>query len=100
MVISYLFQLFDTLKARDNEESFKHKVHAVEGDITEDNFGMKEGDVQMLHDKINIVLHSAATINFNEPIEWVTKATLKCQLIIRYIPKVDEDRLHSPWWDW
>ena len=53
----------------DKEETFRHKVHAVEGDISLDKFGINEKDMQMLKEKINITIHSAATINFNDPLE-------------------------------
>ena len=62
-------QLFDTLRSIDPEETFRHKVHAIEGDIALDEFGIKAKDQEMMKENINIVIHSAATINFNDPIE-------------------------------
>jgi len=45
------------------------KVHAVSGDIAEDDMGLQDDQKAHLEDNINIVFHSAATIRFDEPLK-------------------------------
>ena len=43
-----------------------NKVEAVNGDITEDNFGLDEESLTNLIENVNIIFHSAATVRFDE----------------------------------
>lgn len=45
------------------------KLKPLSGDICCDNLGLSENDIQELINKVSIVIHSAATIRFDEPIE-------------------------------
>ena len=38
------------------------KVEAIDGDITEENFGLSQEDEKKLLENVNIVFHSAATV--------------------------------------
>lgn len=60
------FKLFDRLKASHPE--FMEKVVPIEGDITLDNLGLSEENIQRLVEDVNIIFHLAATINFQEPL--------------------------------
>jgi thioester reductase-like protein/1-acyl-sn-glycerol-3-phosphate acyltransferase len=43
------------------------KVHAIAGDVGKEECGMSADDVAVMEREVNIWIHSAATINFNEP---------------------------------
>lgn len=44
------------------------KLHYLKGDVLTDNLGLSESDADLLKSCVNIVIHSAATVCFNEPI--------------------------------
>lgn len=46
-----------------------NKLRGVTGDIEEDNLGLSASDSQLIYNSVNIVIHSAATVRFNEPIK-------------------------------
>jgi len=60
-------QLFDNLRSEQPE--FTSKVHAVSGNIAEEDLGLEDDQKTYLEDNINIVFHSAATIRFDEPLK-------------------------------
>jgi fatty acyl-CoA reductase len=66
---------FDILREK-NPEAL-NKITLVEGDISEDGLGISETDRQMLCDDISVIIHSAATINFNEPLKIAVKTNLQ-----------------------
>lgn len=39
------------------------------GDISEDQLGLSTEDEELLHNSVNIIIHSAATVRFNDPIK-------------------------------
>jgi fatty acyl-CoA reductase len=57
-------QLFEKLKSEDN--GFRKKVIAVEGDCREPNLGLSPDDRQRIVENVNIVFHVAATVRFDE----------------------------------
>lgn len=52
------------------------KIIAIEGDITKENYGLSEDDLKLFYDNVNVVIHSAATISFNEPLKVATQINL------------------------
>jgi fatty acyl-CoA reductase len=56
---------FDRIRAR-NPDDLK-KIIALEGDITLDNFGMSDKDLEIFYEKVNVIYHSAASVKLNEP---------------------------------
>ena len=56
--------VFERLKEMDAD--LLGKVVALNGDITEDNFGLDEDSQRLLVENVNIVFHSAATVRFDE----------------------------------
>lgn len=62
-------QLYDVLREQQGP-SFYDKVKAIDGDMLEDRLGLSDEDRQMLEDEVNIVLHSAATVKFDEHLRW------------------------------
>ncbi|KAH9597196.1 Male sterility [Trypanosoma melophagium] len=62
---------FDPLKSSLGEDKFKSlckRVIAVEGNITDDRLGLSEKDCQKILESVNFVIHVAATVNFDEPL--------------------------------
>jgi fatty acyl-CoA reductase len=57
-------QLFERLKAEDN--GFRKKIVAVEGDCTQPGLGLSPDNRQRIVEHVNIVFHMAATVRFNE----------------------------------
>lgn len=60
-------QIFDKLLSTTSPDIFK-KLVAVSGDVGEDSLGLSAADRKLLVDKINVVIHSAATLDFQEPL--------------------------------
>lgn len=44
-------------------------IVAIESDITETGLGLSQSDRTLLQDKVNIVLHSAASVKFDAPLK-------------------------------
>lgn len=42
------------------------KIKPIQGDVSEPNIGLSPSDQELLSEKVNIVIHSAATIRFVE----------------------------------
>ena len=59
-------QLFEKLKAENN--GFRKKIIAVEGDCTQPGLGLSPDDRQRIVQHVNIVFHMAATVRFNDPL--------------------------------
>ncbi|XP_062560807.1 putative fatty acyl-CoA reductase CG8306 [Armigeres subalbatus] len=55
--------VFETLLQQSSSDIFR-KLHAVAGDVGEENLGLSSEDRSMLAQKINVVIHSAATLDF------------------------------------
>ena len=62
-----LSQIFDKIK--ENNPGALHKIVPIEGDITLPNLGIQQTDFELLTNEVSIVFHSAATVNFNEPLK-------------------------------
>ncbi|XP_063925301.1 putative fatty acyl-CoA reductase CG8306 [Zophobas morio] len=59
-------QVFEILlKDRSVEEAFA-KVRAIAGDVGEDNLGLSIEDRKVITDNVNVIIHSAATLDFGE----------------------------------
>ncbi|KAG5667603.1 hypothetical protein PVAND_015579 [Polypedilum vanderplanki] len=59
--------LFD--KIREKNPEALNKIVLVNGDVAMENLGLSETDQKKLCDNVNVIIHSAATINFNEPLK-------------------------------
>uniref|UniRef100_K3X176 Phospholipid/glycerol acyltransferase domain-containing protein n=1 Tax=Globisporangium ultimum (strain ATCC 200006 / CBS 805.95 / DAOM BR144) TaxID=431595 RepID=K3X176_GLOUD len=65
-------QIFDRLRSErphDFHEFITSKLHSVAGDVTLPGLGLNPLDAQLLQENVQIVIHSAATVQFNEPLE-------------------------------
>jgi len=56
--------VFDRLKKLDPDRL--RRVEAVNGDITEEDFGIDEDSRKMLIENVDVIFHSAATVRFDE----------------------------------
>ncbi|XP_044763241.1 fatty acyl-CoA reductase wat-like [Coccinella septempunctata] len=78
-------ELFEDLvfdKMKKANPKFRHKVVPIEGDCCLPQVGLKDQDVQMLIDKVNIVFHVAATVRFDEKLKNATTINVKASLYI------------------
>lgn len=46
--------------------NFEEKVQAISGDLQADGLGISDNDKRILQESVNIVIHSAATVKFDE----------------------------------
>ncbi|CAH0404459.1 unnamed protein product [Chilo suppressalis] len=53
-----------------------HKLVPVAGDVGDDNLGLSSEDRQMLIDNVNVVVHSAATLDFQDNLRPTVKINL------------------------
>lgn len=49
---------------------FRKRLHIIEGDIAADKLGMSLEDYDKIRQNVNIVIHSAASVNFNDPLRY------------------------------
>lgn len=45
------------------------RIQPVAGDVSQDNLGLSESDRKLLKDNVNIIMHSAATLDFGETLK-------------------------------
>ena len=64
----YIFQLFKKVHEQDPEA--RNKVIPIQGDITHKSLGISDSDWELLVNNVNIIMHSAATVKFNEHIRF------------------------------
>lgn len=71
--------VFDRMKEEMTNEEFDKvftKAKAIAGDVGEPNLAMSPSDRQLLCDEVNIVFHSAASLDFEETLRTTTKINL------------------------
>ncbi|XP_060808821.1 fatty acyl-CoA reductase wat [Amyelois transitella] len=75
--LSYILHnpVYDTL--RETRPWFVDRVEAIEGDITKDRLGLEIETWEQLISEVTIVFHSAATINFADPLKVATNINVK-----------------------
>lgn len=59
------FQVFEKLLEKSSRDIFL-KLSPVQGDVSEENLGLSPADRTTLINNVNVVIHSAATLDFNE----------------------------------
>uniref|UniRef100_A0A8D9E8T1 Fatty acyl-CoA reductase n=1 Tax=Cacopsylla melanoneura TaxID=428564 RepID=A0A8D9E8T1_9HEMI len=67
-----LEELFDDLlffRLKTEVPHFRDKVAVVDGDVSASNLGLSVSDRTLLTDTVNVVLHGAATVRFDENIK-------------------------------
>lgn len=60
--------MFETLLEKTSADIFR-KLIPIQGDVSEENLGISPADRNKLIDIINVVIHSAATLDFNESLK-------------------------------
>ncbi|TMW61970.1 hypothetical protein Poli38472_009463 [Pythium oligandrum] len=64
--------IFDRLRRERGAECtafLRSKLQAVTGDVTQSTLGLSPEDQRLLKDTVDITIHSAATVQFNEPLD-------------------------------
>lgn len=75
-VISFFSaQVFNRMREENQTDSFK-KLIAVSGDVGEENLGLSTVDRATIINTVQIVFHSAATLDFEADLESTTKINL------------------------
>lgn len=73
--ITLFFQLFD--KVRQLRPTFQEKIIGIAGDCALPGLGLTQQDHCTLITNVNIVFHSAATVNFNERLSLSLKINVR-----------------------
>lgn len=60
-------QVFD--RVRQKNPLLLDKIHVIRGDITFENLAISSSDLEILKNEVTIIIHSAATIRFDEPLK-------------------------------
>ncbi|XP_044764580.1 uncharacterized protein LOC123321141 [Coccinella septempunctata] len=63
-------EIFSELKKA--QPKFRHKVVPIQGDVSLPSLGITIEDRQKLIEKVNIIIHGAATVRFDEPLRRAT----------------------------
>lgn len=71
----FFYQVFETLLEKASPDIF-NKLIPVAGDVGQDNLGLSDKDRQTLIDNVNVVIHSAATLDFEVMMFLVTQLQL------------------------
>ena len=45
------------------------KIHPIQGDLIIDKLGLSPGDKQTLVNEVNVIINSAASVNFDDPLQ-------------------------------
>lgn len=61
-------EVFEKLLETANADIFR-KLIPIQGDVSEPNLGISPADRNMLIDQINVIIHSAATLDFHESLK-------------------------------
>ena len=62
----HVLQCFDLLRVQ--QPDFADKLHPIAGDLLEPDLAISPDDQTFLQENIDVVVHSAASVNFNEPL--------------------------------
>ena len=68
--------LFERLRKRDPDFT-TNKLRAIEGDVLQPNLGISEEVEETLRANVSVVIHSAATIRFDEKIQNAVDMNIK-----------------------
>ena len=55
---------------REVHPEYKDVIHVVKGDMSEPFLGLSEDDQRLLHETVEVVFHSAATVRFDEELRY------------------------------
>ncbi|KAH9104548.1 hypothetical protein LEN26_015010 [Aphanomyces euteiches] len=83
--------IFNRLRSErpDFDTFIRSKLVAVGGDINSASLGFSDADAQLLVDNVNIVVHSAASVSFNEPLDVAVEMnTLGAMYMINFAKQI------------
>lgn len=63
--MKFYLQIFEKLLETQSQDVF-NKLVPIPGDVGEENLGLSGSDRKVLVDQVNVVIHSAATLDFQE----------------------------------
>lgn len=74
-------KIFDTLRSQfstpqEFHEKIVQKIVPVQGDITVDRLGLSEADQRMIHEDTRVVINSAASVSFDDPLNNALEVSL------------------------
>jgi alcohol-forming fatty acyl-CoA reductase len=73
--------IFDRLKAN-GEQGFQQlcsqKIHCITGEVTESRFGLEDEQFKYLAKKIDVIVNSAASVNFREELDQALSINALC----------------------
>ncbi|XP_028034947.1 putative fatty acyl-CoA reductase CG5065 [Bombyx mandarina] len=72
----YSSPCFDRLR-NEKPEIFERKVACVSGDVMEIGLGLSEEHRAVLIDNVNIIFHVAASVRFDDPLQYAAKLNLR-----------------------
>lgn len=88
VMTSALFEPLRKLLGSRFDEIIASKVECVAGEITEPYFGMKNSDFDELASRVDLVINSAASVNFREPLDDALKInTLSLRTVVSFVEK-------------
>lgn len=70
------FKVFDVLKKSDGSDLLLNKIKPICGDISEEKLGLSHDDFTMLCDNVNLVVHCAATLDFETDLKTAVNINL------------------------
>lgn len=78
-------KIFDTLRSQFSSPQEFHakviqKIVPVRGDITIDRLGLSEADQRMIHADTRVVINSAASVSFDDPLNNALEVNLYCYI--------------------
>lgn len=68
-------QLFDAVRKQISDPL--EYIKPISGDCMLPELGLSEQDAQTLQDNVDIIIHSAATVRFNEPLSTATRINVE-----------------------
>jgi len=73
--------IFDRLKAGGElgfQQLCNHKIHCITGEVTESQFGLEGEQFKSLAKKVDVVINSAASVNFREALDQALSINALC----------------------
>lgn len=73
--------IFDTLKAKDQnafDQFCESKLNVITGELTEHHFGLSDTQFSALANNVDVIINSAASVNFREALDKALKINTVC----------------------
>lgn len=76
-------KLFDDLRSK--YPSFEEKIDCVNGDLQEPDLALSDADKALLCEEVQLVIHSAATVRFDEPLRLALQMNLEASVKLLHL---------------